>query len=287
MTEGIITKGIGGFYYVASGQGMVECRARGRLRREKITPLVGDRAHVSVVSQNPLQGVVEKILPRKNALVRPPVANVDTVVAVIAAASPLPDFYMIDKLIVSAERAGIGVIVVVNKTDLANGEDILRIYGDAGYQVVSLCAARGDGVEELKNLIGGKVTAFAGNSGVGKSSILNRLGHRLETGGVSKIERGRHTTRHCELLPLDGGGYVIDTPGFSILEVGGISEDALKDYFIEFSQHEDCRFSGCLHVGAKPKDCGVCAAVSDGKISETRYNSYLGIYRAIKESKEW
>ncbi|MDR0405805.1 MAG: ribosome small subunit-dependent GTPase A [Clostridiales bacterium] len=287
MIEGRVTKGIGGFYYVATERGLAECRARGRLRRERITPAVGDWAAISIVNETPLQGALEEIRERTNFLIRPPVANVDNVVVVIAAASPNPDYFMVDKLIVTAERAGIRVIVAVNKTDLALPDEIVSTYADAGYPSIAVCAGRDEGTDALRDLIAGGVTAFAGNSGVGKSSILNRLGFALETGAVSKIARGKHTTRHAELLRLEPEGYVIDTPGFSLLEINGVKAGELRTHFREFARLGDCRFPGCAHVGAKAEDCAVIAAVRRGELRETRYQSYVTLYNSLKAVKEW
>ncbi|OQB14780.1 MAG: putative ribosome biogenesis GTPase RsgA [Firmicutes bacterium ADurb.Bin193] len=287
MINGVIVKGIGGFYYVQSDRGVAECRARGKFRKAQISPMVGDKVGISIVNENPLQGAIEEIYPRKNFLIRPPVANVDTVVIVIATASPNPDYCMVDKLIVTAEKAGIEIIIAVNKTDIAKPDNIIEVYEKAGFQTISVCAEKNEGINGLRALISGKTVAFAGNSGVGKSSLLNRLGFDLETGEVSKIERGKHTTRHAELLPLDTGGYVIDTPGFSLLEVSDIKASELKDYFREFKDLGDCRFSGCVHIGAKPSDCAVSAAVGRGEICPSRYESYLSIYDSLKDIKDW
>lgn len=287
MIDGIIVKGIGGFYYVATDKGTAECRARGKFRKEGITPLVGDRVGITIVNENPLQGALEEVYPRLNCLVRPPVANVNTVVIVIATASPAPDYFMVDKLIVTAEQSDIEVIIAVNKTDIANPNETVAIYKKAGFPVVQTCAIEGIGISELKKLIQGKVTAFAGNSGVGKSSLLNGLGFNLETGQVSKIERGKHTTRHAELMPLNGGGYVIDTPGFSLLEINHISANELKNHFREFSEYEPCSFTDCVHYGASSKDCTVIEAAEQGKIGKTRFESYTNIYNVLKDIKEW
>ena len=288
MIDGVITKGIGGFYYVATDRGTAECRARGKLRKAKITPAVGDKVAINIVNENPLQGAVEEIYPRTNSLIRPPVANVDTVVIVIAATSPEPDYMMVDTLIATAEQSGIEVIIVVNKTDIGSPDKTVSIYEKAGFKVVTACAVEGVGTDELRSLLGGKIAAFAGNSGVGKSSLLNALGFDLETGEVSKIQRGRHTTRHVELLPLTpGSGYVIDTPGFSLLKVSDIKAAELSGCFREFNRHGKCRFGECTHFGTKPKDCAVAAAAASGAIEKSRYDSYLSIYNELKDIKEW
>ena len=287
MIDGIIVKGIGGFYYVACDKGVAECRARGKFRKEGITPMVGDRVGITIVNESPLQGALEEIFPRTNSFIRPPVANVDTVVIVIATVSPAPDYLMVDKLIATAEKAGIEVVVAVNKTDIASPDETASIYEKAGFPVVKTCAVQKIGISELKQKICGKVSAFAGNSGVGKSSLLNGLGFNLEVGQVSKIDRGKHTTRHVELLPLEGGGYVIDTPGFSLLDVNHIKAEELKKYFREFAQYEVCSFADCAHYGVKAKNCGVVAAVEQGKIGKTRFESYVNIYSILKNIKEW
>lgn len=285
---GVITKGIGGFYYVSTERGIAECRARGKMRKQKITPMVGDKVEITIVNENPFEGALEEICPRKTYLIRPAVANVDTVVIVIAATSPNPDFFMIDKLIVTAEKGNIDVIIAVNKTDLLVPDKIIEMYSSAGYKVTPICASTGEGMQSLKKLISGKITAFAGNSGVGKSSILNCLGFNLETGIVSKIERGKHTTRHIELMPLIGGGFVMDTPGFSLLEITNVKAVDLKDLFNEFKNYNNnCRFDDCVHIGGKPKDCAVLSAVEQGLIGESRYNSYSALYDTLKDIKEW
>lgn len=288
MTEGIIVKGIGGFYYISTQSGVYECRARGKFRKMGIKPMVGDRVRMTVVDENTKEGALEEICERANFLVRPPVANIDCIVAVIAAASPAPDFFMIDKLTVTAENSGIEVIIAINKTDLDSGEEINRIYQSAGYKTVSVCAHSGEGVDELKGLIKGRVTAFAGNSGVGKSSLLNGFGLDLQTGDVSKIERGKHTTRHVELFDIGDGTYVMDTPGFSILEIQDIDCHDLKTLFKEFSKYEcECRFAGCDHFGTRAHDCAVAAAAEKNEIAKTRYESYLQLYDILKEIKKW
>ncbi len=227
--EGIIVKGIGGFYYVDTGEGIVECRARGKFRKTELTPIVGDRA--AVLTEDGKTGSVSEIFPRRNYLIRPSVANIDSIVLVCAAATPAPDYMLLDKLLVIAGSRDIEGIVCVNKTDLvgkAEAEEITSVYKRAGYKTVLTCAEKGEGAEALAELIKGKTTAFAGLSGVGKSSLLRLItGRELEVGGVSKIERGKHTTRHVELIKA-AGGYVFDTPGFSRLELEGIKADELR-----------------------------------------------------------
>ena len=288
MIYGTIIKGIGGFYYVSADDKVYECRARGKFRKQGLKPMVGDKVGITVVNENSLEGAVEEIYERKNSLVRPPVANIGYIVIVVAAASPLPDYYMIDKLTVMAEKNGINVVVCVNKTDIASPDAVADTYKKAGYKVVTVCANSGEGTDELKKIIKGSVAAFAGNSGVGKSSLLNCFGFDVQTGDVSKIERGRHTTRHVELFRTDDGSYIMDTPGFSILEVCDIEAKDLKKYFKEFAEFEGkCKFSGCEHYGANSSACAVVDAVEKGSISATRLESYQKLYAELKEIKKW
>lgn len=288
MINGVIVKGIGGFYYVSTEKGTVECRARGKFRKQGIKPMVGDRVRITLVDENTMEGAVEEIEERKNYLIRPPVANIECIVIVVAATKPQPDFFMIDKLILSAETKGIEVIIAVNKTDLQSADDVKSIYNGAGYEVVSVCAMTGEGIEKLKDKIKGKITAFAGNSGVGKSSLLNHFGLKLDVGDVSKIERGKHTTRHVELFEVQHGSYVMDTPGFSILEITDIEAQDVKKYFKEMLKYEgECRFADCNHFGTKSRDCAVAKAVENGEISTVRFESYKQLYKSLKEIKKW
>ncbi len=288
MIDGVIVKGIGGFYYVSTEKGMAECRARGKFRKLGIKPMVGDRVKITLVDENTMEGAVEEIEERKNFLIRPPVANIECIVIVVAATKPQPDFFLIDKLILSAEIKGIEVIIAVNKTDLQSDDEIRTIYSNAGYDIVSVCAMTGQGVDELKDKIQGKITAFAGNSGVGKSSLLNHFGLELDVGDVSRIERGKHTTRHVELFESERGSFVMDTPGFSILEITDMEAQEIKKYFRELADYEGkCRFADCNHFGTKPSDCAVAGAVEKGIISAVRFESYIQLYKSLKEIKKW
>ncbi len=286
---GIITKGIGGFYYVSSERGLIECRARGIFRKSGITPLVGDSVEISINPDNDMEGAIEVINPRKNRLIRPPVANVTQVAAVIAAANPRPNLYTLDKLILSAEKINVKILICVNKTDLEIGQEYIDIYKNAGFDTLMLSAKENTGTDILKERLKDEITVFAGNSGVGKSSLLNRiLGcERLETGEVSlKVERGRHTTRHSELIEIDGGGYIIDTPGFSSFELSDIDASELCGMFREFNDYkEGCRFLDCSHT--VEKDCAVIEALSEGKISRSRHESYVKLYDELKKIKSW
>lgn len=285
--EGIITKGIGGFYYVESAGGITECRARGKFRKMELTPIVGDRVVVRV----PETGGAElcEIKPRKNSLVRPGVSNVDAVMLVSAAKSPMPDLFLTDKMLVIAESKGIRGYICLNKTDIAETDEVkafASVYERAGYEVVIASAATGEGVVRLREIICGKTVAFAGLSGVGKSSLLRRItGKELETGSVSRIERGRHTTRHVELMHA-AGGFVFDTPGFSRLEADAVRAADLWQYFPEIrALHQNCRFADCNHI--KEPGCAVLKAVADGRIAESRHQSYAAMFEKLKDIKEW
>lgn len=288
FTQGIITKGIGGFYYISCDDGAVyETRACGRFRKENIIPRVGDRVEISDEKD-----FVTEILPRKNELIRPPVANIDMIVVVASLVSPKVDMFMIDAFLLSARAAGIDAMLCINKSDLCTEEEcnaFCDIYKTAGYNTVIVSAAQNCGVEILKTCLKDKVTAFAGNSGVGKSSLLNIIGEDLglETGVVSeKLARGKHTTRHVELFPLKSGGYVLDTPGFSRIELTDILSENLAGLYPEISAIEEpCKFTGCVHL--KEPGCAVKSAVLDGRIHEKRYESYRYFYEKLKENKFW
>lgn len=284
--QGQIVKGIGGFYYVKTEQGLIECRARGVLRKLGVTPLVGDFVELALDGKgNP---ALSRVLPRKNELVRPSVANLDQAVIVVSVISPAPDPVLLDKMLVAAEVREIPAVICFNKTDLPGGEELIESYRLSGYPVLCVSAKQGEGVEQLADLLKGKTSAFAGNSGVGKSSLLNRLlpNAALETGSVSKIERGKHTTRHTQLMELPEGGLVMDTPGFGSFEVDQMEPDELKQYFPEFSPYQpDCRFRGCNHVGEP--DCAVAEAAERGEISRLRLDSYRKLYDQLREFRKW
>lgn len=288
VTQGIITKGIGGFYYVFCEDGVTyETRACGRFRKEHIIPRVGDRVELSREKD-----FVTQILPRKSELIRPPVSNIDLIVVVASLREPAVDMYMIDAFLLSARAAGIEAMLCINKADLHDAdkcEAFCEIYRTAGYKTVVTSTVTTQGVETLRPYLAGRVTAFAGNSGVGKSSLLNLLGENLylETGAVSqKLARGRHTTRHVELFPLKGGGYILDTPGFSRVELPDIVAADLETLYPEFSAVKSpCRFTGCVHI--KEPGCAIKAAVEEGHIHQKRYESYLYFYEKLKENKFW
>ncbi len=284
---GTIVKGIGGFYYVRTEDDVIECRARGKFRKNELSPIVGDKVTVALNPDG--SGQVVEIHERKNFLIRPGVSNVDKLVLVSAAKSPLPDMLLIDKLLVIAESKGIECIICLNKTDLASydeAKDFISVYEKASYPCILASAKTGEGVDEIQKLIKEKTVAFAGLSGVGKSSLLKRItGVDLETGNVSKIERGKHTTRHVELIDA-ADALVFDTPGFSRLEADEIRADELWQYFPEIADLQgECKFRTCNHVGEK--GCAVKEAVDSGAISQSRYESYNTLFNKLKEIKDW
>ncbi|MGE9971544.1 ribosome small subunit-dependent GTPase A [Candidatus Pseudoscillospira sp. SGI.172] len=288
--EGIIFKSLSGFYYVDCGGGTVTCRARGKFRHEKVKPLVGDRVEVTARADG--SGTVDVVLPRKNEFQRPAVANIDLLVVVASGAIPITDPFLIDRVVAMAERRGCESVICFNKWDLEQPADLYETYCRAGFPTLRVSAETGEGMEELSRLIAGKVCAFTGNSGVGKSSILNALEptFQLQVGDVSeKLGRGRHTTRHVELFRLKNGTVVADTPGFSSFEEEdgvGCAPEELQYAFREFAPYLDrCRFVGCAHV--KEKDCAVLGALAAGEISPTRHASYVRLYEQAKEVPEW
>ena len=290
MLTGTIVKGIGGFYYVKTEEGLIECRARGRFRRAGESPMVGDRVRIVRTAEDAQKGSVDAILPRKNMFIRPPVANIDQLIITIAAANPEPNLLLADQLAVTAEAMGVHPVICVNKLDLneEGAQTIAGIYQKAGYPVLLVSAREDVGTEQLKAVLQDKITALAGNSGVGKSSLLNCLNSlELETGDVSrKTQRGRHTTRHTELFELPFGGYVFDTPGFSSYAAEGLRPEEMASLFPEIAKAEGgCRFSGCAHV-AEP-GCSVKEAVGRGEIAPSRYENYCAFYRAAKAAKKW
>ena len=288
---GRIVKALSGFYYVDPGSGEpVPCRGRGKLRHQGLAPLVGDRVEFTAAPDG--SGMVDAVLPRKNQFQRPAVANIDQMVMVCSGAAPVTDPYLIDRMAAMAEWKGCEVLIVFNKCDLERADGLAALYRGAGFPTLQVSAETGEGVDALAAAVAGKVSAFTGNSGVGKSSILNALepGFGLRVGEVSeKLGRGRHTTRHVELLRLDSGGVIADTPGFSSLEADPAElgpKESLAAAFREFRPYLDgCRFVGCAHV--KEKGCAVRAAVKAGSISESRHRSYVRLYEQVKELKVW
>ena len=288
-TQGRILRSISGFYDVQTPEGLVTCRARGILRKEGNSPLTGDMVEITVEKG---KGMVEAILPRKNHFIRPAVANIDALVVFAANVNPVTEPYLIDRVAAIAGDQEVPVYLCVNKCDLDPAQDLVRIYRHAGFPVICTSAETGEGVEELRALLTGKLTAFTGNSGVGKSSILNRLAPelKLETGEVSeKLGRGRHTTRHVELYCLGEDTYVADTPGFSSFDTDQmelILKENLQYAFPDFGSFiGKCRFDDCTH--RKEPDCAVRAAVESGEIEPSRYDSYLKLYEKASQIKLW
>ncbi|MBR3273699.1 MAG: ribosome small subunit-dependent GTPase A [Clostridia bacterium] len=284
-STGTILQGIGGFYTALDEDGREYIlRAQGKLRRERMKPKVGDRVEL-IPGEGEEHGWICRILPRRNELVRPPVANIDVIVIVVAAATPDPDLMMVDRLMLNARRAGIAVQLVINKSDLSpdNAGDIVRQYRGAEVSPLQVCAATGAGMEALRERLRGRIHALAGQSGAGKSTMINALyGLDLETGDLSrKIDRGKNTTRHCQLIPVEGGGMVLDTPGFSLLESGVFDPVELKDSWPEFTPYEgQCYFQPCYHA-TEPR-CAVLDAVAAGKIDDRRHGRYIALLDEMK-----
>lgn len=290
---GKIVKGIAGFYYVGNGDGQVyQCKAKGIFRNRGVKPLVGDDVEFSILDEKDQEGNIDAILPRKNQLIRPAAANVDQAMVVFALSHPAPNFNLLDRFLVMMERQNMPVILCFNKADQErkeDGWDFVDSYRKAGYQVLSISAMEKSGVEDVRRLLEGKTTVLAGPSGVGKSTLTNALYPQaeMETGEISrKIQRGRHTTRHCELFWIGKDTYMMDTPGFSSLYVEDLEPEELKNYFPEFAPFEDaCRFLGCVHVGER--ECGVKDAVEAGKIARSRYDNYLLMYQELKNKRRY
>ncbi|HJB70466.1 MAG TPA: ribosome small subunit-dependent GTPase A [Candidatus Flavonifractor avistercoris] len=289
--EGIILKALSGFYYVDGGDGaLTACRGRGKFRHQKLTPLVGDRVRFTPLGEG--AGILDEILPRKNQFQRPAVANIDQLVVIASGAVPVTDPFLIDRVVSIAEGRDCEPVICINKCDLDAAEELYQTYRKAGFLTLRVSAETGEGIPELAAAIAGKVSAFTGNSGVGKSSILNALEpeFRLQVGEVSdKLGRGRHTTRHVELFRLSSGAIVADTPGFSSFDTEGMElrrPEELQYTFREFAPYLDqCRFTGCAHV--KEKGCAVLAAVKAGAIAPSRHASYVRLYEQAKEVPEW
>ena len=291
--KGKIVKGIAGFYYVhVVESGVYECKAKGIFRKDGVKPLVGDNVEIEILDEKDMEGNIMLILPRKNELIRPAVANIDQALVVFAVTKPKPHLNLLDRFLVMMESREVPVILCFNKTDIADDPDIAElkeIYGKCGYPLLFTSAKKEEHIQELKHVLQGKTTAIAGPSGVGKSSIINLLQSEveMETGSISrKIERGRHTTRHSELLVLGDNSYIMDTPGFSSLYISDVDRESLKYCFPEFAPFEGkCRFNGCDHV--HEPDCAVKQAVEQGVIHRSRYENYLAIYQEIQERKRY
>lgn len=287
--QGRIVKALSGFYYVNSEGAVYECRARGSFRRDGVTPMVGDIVEFSPTDSR--SGVVEKIEPRRNQLSRPAVANIDCLVIVSSYSVPSPDALMIDRLTAIAVYHNIEPIITFNKCDMGDFSEWAELYKKSGFSTFVVSAASGEGIAELGAALSNKVCAFAGNSGVGKSSILNALfgEMRIRTGEVSeKLGRGRHTTRHIELYENEKGGFIVDTPGFSSVEASDDYnfKECLSECFPDFAEYTpDCRFTSCTHTCEK--GCGVLSAINDGKIQPSRHKSYCTLFEELKDLKPW
>ena len=291
--QGKIVKGISGFYYVhVVGTGIYECKAKGVFRNQKIKPLVGDNVEIAVIDEENKKGNVEAILPRKNELIRPAVSNIDMALVIFAVAKPDPNFNLLDRFLCMMEYQKVPVTICFNKCDLVTDEQIQEleaIYKPAGYDVIFTSAKAGIHLDDLKERLKGKTTTVAGPSGVGKSSLINQIQDEIymETGSISeKIERGKHTTRHSEIIPLGEDAYIMDTPGFSSMDVPGFEKEDLWTCYPEFLAYEPyCKFQGCSHINEP--NCGVKDALAEGKISPVRYENYVLLYNELKQIKKY
>ena len=291
--QGKIVKGIAGFYYVhVVESGVYECKAKGVFRKEKIKPLVGDNVIIEALDEEQKTGNITEVLKRKNELVRPAVANIDQALVVFAIVRPNPHFNLLDRFLVMMESKKIPVILCFNKEDIATDpqvKELEAIYENCGYPLIFTSALEDKNIDQVKEVLRGKTTAIAGRSGVGKSSIINILQPEanMETGAISsKIERGKHTTRHTELFPVDADSYIMDTPGFSSLYVNDFEKEELKYYFPEFAVYEGtCKFNGCDHI--HEPGCAVKEAVEEGKIHKVRYQNYIEMYEELKNKRRY
>jgi ribosome biogenesis GTPase len=289
VQHGVILRTYNSFYYVKTNDKVIMCTLRGRFKKEKFSLLVGDEVEYDITEND--KGIIEKILPRRSMLQRPMIANIDQVIITFAAVSPDINTVLVDRFLVLAEMSSLDIVLCINKMDLADSAElqpILELYRSIGYPVIALSAKMGIGVNELRNVLFGKISVFAGPSGAGKSTILNSIeeGLTLVTGEVSeKIGRGKHTTRFAELLPISSGGFVVDTPGFSFTEFDNVKKNELMHYFPEIAAvaHE-CKFNTCLHL--KEPQCAVKQSVAEGRIQEQRYHSYTEILAEIQDKKK-
>ena len=290
--QGKIIRGIAGFYYVHNGSHIYECKAKGIFRKDGIKPLVGDNVELEVLDEDKLIGNIIKILPRSSEIIRPAVANVDQAMIIFAIQKPDPNFNLLDRFIIYMEQKNLPCIICFNKQDIATEEEkkaIAEAYEGSGCKVMFASALEEDGLDEIKKVLKGKTTTVAGPSGVGKSSLINKLqsGTYMETGAISvKIERGKHTTRHSEMIAISEDTYILDTPGFSSLQLFDVTKNTLKDYYTEFEDYsEGCRFLDCIHQNEP--DCGVKNALKDGRISRIRYDNYLLLLEELANRRQY
>lgn len=291
--QGKIIKGIAGFYYIYAEDGNIyECKAKGIFRKDNFKPLVGDNVEITVLNEEEKEGSVTSILPRRNSLIRPAVANVDQAFLIFAMENPKPNFLLLDRFLIMMEQQEIPVVICFNKKDVGEKkemEKLYEIYTGCGYRVVLSSTYEGEGMDEIHEILKGKTTVVAGPSGVGKSSITNCMQGevQMETGEISKkLKRGKHTTRHSQVIPVEKNTFLVDTPGFSSLYLTDMKEEELRDYFPEFVMYEpQCRFQGCMHI--HEPGCAVKEALSEGEISQQRYDNYLALYEELKEKRRY
>lgn len=291
--QGKIIKGIAGFYYIYAEDGNVyECKAKGIFRKDNFKPLVGDNVEITVLNEEEKEGSVTSILPRRNSLIRPAVANVDQAFLIFAMENPKPNFLLLDRFLIMMKQQEIPAVICFNKKDVGEKEEmekLYEIYTGCGYRVVLSSTYEGEGMDEIHEILKGKTTVVAGPSGVGKSSITNCMQSevQMETGEISKkLKRGKHTTRHSQVIPVEKNTFLVDTPGFSSLYLTDMKEEELRDYFPEFVMYEpQCRFQGCMHI--HEPGCAVKKALSEGKISQQRYDNYLALYEELKEKRRY
>lgn len=290
--KGKIIKGIAGFYYVHTPEGVFECKAKGVFRKEKLKPLVGDNVEIEIVDDEKLLGNITEIFPRSNSLIRPAAANIDQALVIFAIVKPDPNYNLLDRFLISMRQQMIPTVICFNKKDLASAkeqQELYEAYRQSGCEVMFVSGSRQEGIDRIREALRGKTTVVAGPSGVGKSTIVNALTPEahMETGEISrKIERGKHTTRHAELFAVEEATYIMDTPGFTSLNVAGMEKEELQGFYPEFEPYEPyCRFGGCVHINEPV--CGVKEALAEGKISRIRYDNYCRIYEELKERKRY